>query len=99
MRKGNIERVSKETQIQISLTIEGRGRYQVSTGIQFQHVIQEANTGRHLVASASLNGERDLNLRLFADALDVSLSHRRGAPFAMPSSSKTSCSAVSNRSA
>ena len=33
MRKGTIHRVSKETQIQLSLTIEGRGRYEVSTGI------------------------------------------------------------------
>ncbi len=41
MRKGSIKRVSKETQIQISLTIEGRGRYEVSTGIRFfDHMLE-----------------------------------------------------------
>ena len=42
MRKGTINRISKETQIQASLTIEGRGRYEVSTGIRFfDHMISE----------------------------------------------------------
>ena len=41
MRKGAIKRVSKETQIQASLTIEGRGRYDVSTGIRFfDHMLE-----------------------------------------------------------
>ena len=41
MRKGTIHRVSKETQIQLSLTIEGRGRYEVSTGIGFfDHMLE-----------------------------------------------------------
>jgi len=41
MRKGTIHRVSKETQIWLSLTIDGRGRYQVSTGIGFfDHMLE-----------------------------------------------------------
>ena len=41
MRKGTIERKSKETQIQIALTIEGRGQYDVSTGIRFfDHMLE-----------------------------------------------------------
>ena len=41
MRKGTIHRVSKETQIRLSLTIDGRGRYQVSTGIGFfDHMLE-----------------------------------------------------------
>ena len=41
MRKGTIHRVSKETQIRLSLTIEGRGRYEVSTGIGFfDHMLE-----------------------------------------------------------
>jgi len=41
MRKGKIHRVSKETQIQLSLTVEGRGRYDVSTGIGFfDHMLE-----------------------------------------------------------
>ena len=42
MRKGTITRNSKETQIQASLTIEGRGRYEVSTGIRFfDHMLEQ----------------------------------------------------------
>lgn len=41
MRKASIDRVSKETQIRLSLTIEGRGRYRVSTGIRFfDHMLE-----------------------------------------------------------
>ena len=35
MRKATIERTTKETDIRISLTIDGKGRYKVSTGIRF----------------------------------------------------------------
>ena len=35
MRKGAIDRNTKETQIRIRLVMEGRGRYKVSTGIRF----------------------------------------------------------------
>src|SRR5579862_1863939 len=66
---------------------------------QFQHVIKEADAGRHVVSPPPLDGERDLNLRFFADAIDASLSHRLDAPGAMPSSSQVSCKAASKRSA
>ncbi len=40
-RKGNVERITKETQIRAALTIEGKGRYQVSTGIRFfDHMLE-----------------------------------------------------------
>jgi imidazoleglycerol-phosphate dehydratase len=41
MRKATVKRISKETQIQASLTIEGRGSYDVSTGIRFfDHMLE-----------------------------------------------------------
>jgi len=41
MRKASIHRDTKETQIRLSLTIEGRGRYEVSTGIRFfDHMLE-----------------------------------------------------------
>ena len=61
MRKGSIKRVSKETQIQISLTIEGRGRYQVSTGIRFFD---------HMLELFAHHGGFDLKLKARGD-LDV----------------------------
>ena len=65
MRKGNIKRVSKETQIQLSLTIEGRGRYQVSTGIRFFD---------HMLELFAHHGGFDLKLKARGD-LDVDQHH------------------------
>src|SRR5436309_9686886 len=65
MRKGTIHRVSKETQIQLSLTIEGRGRYQVSTGIRFFD---------HMLELFAHHGGFDLKLKARGD-LDVDQHH------------------------
>jgi imidazoleglycerol-phosphate dehydratase len=41
MRKAKIRRSSTETQIEVSLAIEGRGRYEVATGIRFfDHMLE-----------------------------------------------------------
>jgi len=41
MRKASIQRDTKETQIRGSLTIEGHGRYEISTGIRFfDHMLE-----------------------------------------------------------
>jgi imidazoleglycerol-phosphate dehydratase len=41
MRKASIERNTKETQIRGSLALEGRGAYQISTGIRFfDHMLE-----------------------------------------------------------
>jgi imidazoleglycerol-phosphate dehydratase len=41
LRSASVERVTKETQIRGRLAIEGRGRYQISTGIRyFDHMLE-----------------------------------------------------------
>ena len=65
MRKGTITRNSKETQIQASLTIEGRGRYDVSTGIRFFD---------HMLELFAHHGGFDLKLNANGD-LDVDQHH------------------------
>lgn len=41
MRKATVQRMTRETKICASLVIEGRGRYQVSTGIRFfDHMLE-----------------------------------------------------------
>ena len=65
MRKGTIHRSSKETQIQASLTIEGRGRYDVSTGIRFLD---------HMLELFAHHGGFDLILKARGD-LDVDQHH------------------------
>src|ERR1700686_1545736 len=65
MRKGSIKRASKETQIQISLTIEGRGRYKGSTGVWFFD---------HMLELFAHHGGFDLTLKARGD-LDVDQHH------------------------
>jgi imidazoleglycerol-phosphate dehydratase len=65
MRKATIHRVTKETQIQLSLTIEGRGRHQVSTGIRFFD---------HMLELFAHHGGFDLKLQAKGD-LDVDQHH------------------------
>ena len=65
MRKASIKRVTKETQIQLSLTIEGRGKYQVSTGIRFFD---------HMLELFAHHGGFDLKLTARGD-LDVDQHH------------------------
>src|SRR5712671_380986 len=65
MRKGSIKRLSKETNIQMSLTIEGHGRYQISTGIRFFD---------HMLELFAHHGGFDLKLKASGD-LDVDQHH------------------------
>src|SRR5271163_4997363 len=65
MRKGSIKRVSKETQIQISLSIDGRGRHNIATGIRFFD---------HMLELFAHHGGFDLKLKARGD-LDVDQHH------------------------
>src|ERR1700719_4952331 len=41
VRKAKLHRMTAETEIRIALTIEGRGKYEVSTGIRFlDHMLE-----------------------------------------------------------
>ncbi|MGA9040911.1 MAG: imidazoleglycerol-phosphate dehydratase HisB [Terriglobales bacterium] len=65
MRKATIERTTKETDIRISLTIDGKGRYKVSTGIRFFD---------HMLELFAHHGGFDLGLTSKGD-LDVDQHH------------------------
>src|SRR6202047_2763760 len=65
MRRASIERKTKETQIRGSLTIEGRGAYQISTGIRFFD---------HMLELFTKHGGFDLKLAAKGD-LDVDQHH------------------------
>ncbi len=64
-RTATIERITKETQIRATLTIDGRGRYDVSTGIRFLD---------HMLELFTKHGSFDLTLRATGD-LDVDQHH------------------------
>ena len=65
MRRASIDRNTKETQISGKLTVEGRGRYQISTGIRFLD---------HMLELFTKHGGFDLQLRATGD-LDVDQHH------------------------
>jgi len=65
MRKARLHRSTTETDIQLTLTIEGRGRYQVSTGIRFFD---------HMLELFARHGGFDLKLKAKGD-LDVDQHH------------------------
>ena len=65
MRNASLERNTKETRIAASLRIEGRGRYEVSTGIRFFD---------HMLELFTKHGGFDLELKANGD-LDVDQHH------------------------
>jgi imidazoleglycerol-phosphate dehydratase len=65
MRKAVIERNTKETQIRVVLNIDGRGRYDISTGIRFFD---------HMLELFAHHGAFDLTLKAQGD-LDVDQHH------------------------
>ena len=65
MRRGRVDRRTKETAIAVRLTIEGRGRYDVSTGIRFLD---------HMLELVARHGAFDLTLSARGD-LDVDQHH------------------------
>lgn len=65
MRRGVIDRKTRETRIAIDLAIEGRGRYDVETGIRFFD---------HMLELVTRHGAFDLSLRATGD-LDVDQHH------------------------
>ena len=65
MRSASIERNTKETQIRGRLAIEGRGRYEVSTGVRFLD---------HMLELFTRHGGFDLKLKAIGD-LDVDQHH------------------------
>ena len=65
MRRAVIKRNTTETQIALTLTIDGKGRYDISTGIRFFD---------HMLELVTRHGGFDLRLRVSGD-LDVDQHH------------------------
>ena len=65
MRRGRIDRQTTETRIQLSLNLDGKGTYTVSTGIRFFD---------HMLELFARHGGFDLKLRATGD-LDVDAHH------------------------
>jgi imidazoleglycerol-phosphate dehydratase len=64
-RRGSVKRRTRETSIDLRLTIEGRGRYDIATGIRFLD---------HMLELVARHGAFDVRLRVDGD-LDVDQHH------------------------
>jgi len=97
MRKASIQRDTKETQIRGSLTIEGRGTYDISTGIRFfDHMLElftkHGGFNLKLIASGDLDVDQhhtveDVGIvlgQLFAKALGDRRGINRAGYFVQP---------------
>ncbi len=61
MRRGVIDRKTTETEVRVALTLEGRGRYQVSTGIRFlDHMLELF--ARHGAFDLEIDAKGDLDV-------------------------------------
>lgn len=87
MRKATIQRDTKETKIRISLNIDGRGRYQISTGLRFfDHMLElfahHGGFDIELVARGDLDVDQHHTVEdvgiVLGQAFDKALGAKRG---------------------
>jgi imidazoleglycerol-phosphate dehydratase len=87
MRTARLQRKTNETDIRLALTIEGRGRYKISTGIRFfDHMLELV--ARHGAFDLELNCDGDLDVDqhhtvedvgiALGEAFDRALGNKRG---------------------
>ena len=71
-RKASVERITKETQIRGSLTIDGQGTYQISTGIRFfDHMLELFS--KHVGFDLKLKATGDLDVDQHHTVEDVGI--------------------------
>ncbi|MBM3490872.1 MAG: imidazoleglycerol-phosphate dehydratase HisB [Alphaproteobacteria bacterium] len=72
MRKASIARRTKETAIEVSLDLDGQGRYEVSTGIGFlDHMLEQLS--RHSLMDLTLKAQGDLHIDFHHTTEDTGL--------------------------
>ena len=87
MRKARLHRATAETDIRLALTLEGHGRYRISTGIRFLDHMLELFT-RHGAFDLTLQARGDLDVDqhhtvedvgiALGEAFDAALGDKRG---------------------
>ena len=79
MRRGVIDRRTSETQIRLTLGIEGRGRYDVSTGIRFlDHMLELFARHGAFDLTVKATGDLDVDQHHTVEDLGIALGDRRG---------------------
>src|SRR5246127_2839470 len=74
MRKAQLTRHTTETQIDLALTIEGSGKYQVSTGIRFlDHMLELFARHGGFDLTAKVDGDLDVDQHHTVEDLGIAL--------------------------
>ena len=72
MRSANITRQTRETRIEVSLDLDGRGRYDVATGIGFlDHMLEQLS--RHSLVDLRVRAQGDLHIDFHHTTEDTGL--------------------------
>jgi len=72
MRQGSIERKTHETEISVSLNLDGNGEYSVSTGIGFlDHMLEQLS--RHSLMDLNVKAKGDLQIDFHHTTEDVGI--------------------------
>ena len=72
MRKAEVKRETKETQVSVSLDLDGSGKHDVATGIGFlDHMLEQL--ARHGHVDLELRAEGDLHIDMHHTAEDVGI--------------------------
>ena len=62
-RKGKVSRKTKETSISVEVNIDGRGKYQINTGIGFlDHMLEQLS--KHSLIDINLKAKGDTHIDL-----------------------------------
>jgi imidazoleglycerol-phosphate dehydratase len=87
VRRAVIDRKTSETKIRLALNLDGRGRYEVSTGIRFlDHMLELVSRHGAFDLSIAASGDLDVDQHhtvedlgiAFGEAVSVALGTRRG---------------------
>ncbi len=79
MRKAKLHRETAETAIRIALTIEGRGKYEISTGIRFlDHMLELVARHGGFDLKLAAVGDLDVDQHHTVEDVGIALGDRRG---------------------
>ncbi len=72
MRQASIERKTKETEISVSVSIDGTGQYDVSTGIGFlDHMLEQLS--RHSLMDLTVRAKGDTHIDMHHSVEDIGI--------------------------
>ena len=85
-RKGKVSRKTKETSITVEVNIDGKGKYQIDTGIGFlDHMLEQLS--KHSLIDLKVKAKGDTHIDLHHTTEDTGIAIGEASPIAIPVSS------------